>query len=181
MDGIGNFETVPLTASIHRTAAFYLVVSEIIHVPPVITLIIPITGLRILGVAGGQTSACQGITVFRNPSRIIIVLCMISGQIVYPAVSTVGTDPLDIHFFAFRTVIGHFKILYCFFLACFRSFQFVPLVIRQSVSVYILHDPYDTRFGTAVKGVPLNTEIILVTRIRNTVVEADDDITPERT
>ena len=33
MDGIGNFETVPLTASIHRTAAFYLVVSEIIHVP----------------------------------------------------------------------------------------------------------------------------------------------------
>ena len=106
---------------------------------------------------------------------------MISGQIVYPAISTVGTDPLDIHFFAFRTVIGHFKILYCFFLACFRSFQFVPLVIRQSVSVYILHDPYDTRFGTAVKGVPLNTEIILVTRIGNTVVEADDDITPERT
>ena len=44
-----------------------------------------------------------------------------------------------------------------------------------------LHDPYDTRFGTAVKGVPLNTEIILVTRIGNTVVEADDDITPERT
>ena len=33
-DGIGNFETVPLSASIHRTAAFYLVVSEIIHVPP---------------------------------------------------------------------------------------------------------------------------------------------------
>ena len=30
-------------------------------------------------------------------------------------------------------------------------------------------------YGT-VKGVPLNTEIILVTRIGNTVVEADDEI-----
>ena len=35
------------------------------------------------------------------------------------------------------------------------------IIIWQSVSVYILHDPYDTRFGTSVKGVPLNTEIIL--------------------
>ena len=42
MDGIEILKPFPiLSASIHRTAAFYLVVSEIIHVPPVITLIIP--------------------------------------------------------------------------------------------------------------------------------------------
>ena len=77
---------------------------------------------------------------------------MISGQMRLP--SEISTVEL-IHWtsiFAFRTIMSHFKILYCFLPA---SDPFSSRTTRHPAIRFRLYLAlYDARFGTTVKGVP---------------------------
>ena len=105
---------------------------------------------------------------------------MISPEVIYLSYISLVISPLSCHFCTTGTIISHCIILNSTVLSIFRTFQFVPFVIRQLVSVYILHHPYDTRLGRSFKCVAYDRKVIAAL-IFDAMVETYDNITSPAT
>ena len=122
--------------------------AEVVRVAPVVSRIDPVgTVARLVVIVGLEASAAQRVAVSLDPCRIIVVLRMELRKVIDGTARTLVVRPLHLHAGSAWTVIGHGIILCRFRLTVFGAFQFVPCVVRQSVAVFVLHDPYDARFG----------------------------------
>ena len=85
----------------------------------------------------------------------------------HAAVVSLVVRPADSGFFG--TVIGDRVILDRFGFTRFAAFHFVPRIVGKSVAILVLHDVYDTGFGTSIERVAEHTEIIIAVAADNAV------------
>ena len=157
------------------------VTTHIIRIPPIIIFIHPDRAIKTI--TSLQTHSSESIAIFRYPCRIITILRVIFCQIIYHTRVSAIVRPTDIHAHSCRTVISHGIRLDRLLLSILTTFQLIPRIIRQSISIHILHDPHDSRLRTPVKSIPLNGKIIplVSTRVKDTMIKTDNNITAKTT
>ena len=94
-----------------------------------------------------QPRTVERVRIFLNPLRIIKRLRMVGSQVIHTTSFSLVIGPLCVKPFCGRAVIGDSIKLDCFLLTVFGTFQFIPFVIRFSITVCIFGYEYNSRFG----------------------------------